>query len=297
MLRAPANCFSFSWLSFSSNYPSITRSSLTWSLPKYWSELIPLNPLKRSAADIPVPDSSFFLRSIDINNTTFLTSESPSSTPHATLHHSPSPTPSTHCICCSTLHPTRQHLLAPQVSPPPSVLQRPWNWASYLRVPCAAMASFSDETHHHSTNLSFPRSERRTTTIGDTQRRYRRSRRLRRHHINTQRTSRLWTRLRSTNHGNGGGFGNNGFLCFLMSLIRIYGWCGVEVEFLLHLLSQILLVPTFTQTKQSNNWAALLVYLSCNYEWTHVTDSTFAFCNADQPCSLKNFVARSFPPN
>lgn len=58
MLRAPANCFSFSWLSFSSYYASLTPQTATCSRPKYWSELMPLKPLKRSAAE-PTGFSSF----------------------------------------------------------------------------------------------------------------------------------------------------------------------------------------------------------------------------------------------
>ena len=58
MLRAPANCFSFSWLSFSSYYASLTPQTATCSRPKYWSELMPLKPLNRSAAE-PTGFSSF----------------------------------------------------------------------------------------------------------------------------------------------------------------------------------------------------------------------------------------------
>ena len=58
MLRAPANCFSFSWLSFSSYYASLTPQAVTCSRPKYWSELMPLKPLNRSAAE-PTGFSSF----------------------------------------------------------------------------------------------------------------------------------------------------------------------------------------------------------------------------------------------
>lgn len=134
MLRAPANCFSFSRPSLSSYFHSIHSLFSTCSLPKYWSLLIPLQPLNRSAADIPDGVSACLHH---ILRSTYTLSNSrwpPSSTNHSASLSKPSPTPT-----MSTA--SQSATLWESASPRRSAQSWPWHLISFRQDRVATRAS------------------------------------------------------------------------------------------------------------------------------------------------------------